>query len=293
MPTSHYFPLNYGGFKGEQNLVQDLADEQIKLFGTDVYYLPRKLYKDDQLNDVIYSEFSQKLVIEMLMQNVEGFGNSELVSKFGLKVTDEINFMVSRRRWEEESIRLKDVDNIIRPLEGDLIFFPLTKDLYEIKFVEVEAAFHQLGKLYFYKITAEIYEMGNENIDTGIAEIDLIEEILTPAIDLVMVDGSGTDNFSKGEIVTGGTSGTTATVSKWDAPTRTLTLITRDGTFVEGETITGSDSSAVWTTETFSTLEDPNSDYDNNKYIEQGADEILDFTEQNPFGEYGNYTGSI
>lgn len=293
MPTSHYFPLNYGGFKGEQNLVQDLADEQIKLFGTDVYYLPRKLYKDDQLNDVIYSEFSQKLVIEMLMQNVEGFGNSELVSKFGLKVTDEINFMVSRRRWEEESVRLKDVDNIVRPLEGDLIFFPLTKDLYEIKFVEVEAAFHQLGKLYFYKITAEIYEMGNENIDTGIAEIDLIEEILTPAIDLVMVDGSGTDNFSKGEIVTGGTSGTTATVSKWDAPTRTLTLITRDGTFVEGETITGSDSGAVWTTETFSTLEDPNSEYDNNKYIEQGADEILDFTEKNPFGEYGNYTGSI
>lgn len=293
MPTSHYFPLNYGGFKGEQNLVQDLADEQIKLFGTDVYYLPRKLYKDDQLNDVIYSEFSQKLVIEMLMQNVEGFGNSELVSKFGLKVTDEINFMVSRRRWEEESVRLKDVDNIVRPLEGDLIFFPLTKDLYEIKFVEVEAAFHQLGKLYFYKITAEIYEMGNENIDTGIAEIDLIEEILTPGIDLVMVDGSGTDNFSKGEIVTGGTSGTTATVSKWDAPTRTLTLITRDGTFVEGETITGSDSGAVWTTETFSTLEDPNTDYDDNKYIEQGADEILDFTEKNPFGEYGNYTGSI
>ena len=293
MPTSHYFPLNYGGFKGEQNLLQDLADEQIKLFGTDVYYLPRKLYKDDQLNDVIYSEFSQKLVIEMLMQNVEGFGNSELVSKFGLKVTDEINFMVSKRRWEEESVRLKDVDNIIRPLEGDLIFFPLTKDLYEIKFVEVEAAFHQLGKLYFYKITAEIYEMGNENIDTGIAEIDLIEEILTPGIDLVMVDGSGTDNFSKGEIVTGGTSGTTATVSKWDAPTRTLTLITRDGTFVEGETITGSDSGAVWTTETFSTLEDPNSEYDDNKYIEEGADEILDFTEKNPFGEYGNYTGSI
>lgn len=201
--------------------------------------------------------------------------------------------MVSKRRWEEESVRLKDVDNIIRPLEGDLIFFPLTKDLYEIKFVEVEAAFHQLGKLYFYKITAEIYEMGNENIDTGIAEIDLIEEILTPGIDLVMVDGSGTDNFSKGEVVTGGTSGTTATVSKWDAPTRTLTLITRDGTFVEGETITGSDSGAVWTTETFSTLEDPNSEYDDNKYIEEGADEILDFTEKNPFGEYGNYTGSI
>ena len=72
-----------------------------------------------------------------------------------------------------------------------------------------------------------------------------------------------------------------------------MTLITRDGTFVEGETITGSDSGAVWTTETFSTLEDPNTDYDDNKYIEQGADEILDFTEKNPFGEYGNYTGSI
>ena len=75
MATSHYFPINYGGYKGEQNLIQDLVDEQIKLFGTDVYYLPRKITEDNQLNDIIYSEFNQKIVIEMLLQNIEGFGS--------------------------------------------------------------------------------------------------------------------------------------------------------------------------------------------------------------------------
>ena len=101
MPTSHYFPLNYGGYKGEQNLVQDLVDEQIKLFGCDIYYLPRNAIKDNTLDDIIQSEFTQKVVIEMLLQNVEGFGQSEFISKFGLKVTDEIKFAMSRRRWDE------------------------------------------------------------------------------------------------------------------------------------------------------------------------------------------------
>jgi hypothetical protein len=292
MPTSHYFPLNYGGYNGEQNLVQDLVDEQIKLFGTDIFYLPRTLIKDNPIDDVIYSEFNQKIVIEMYLQNVEGFGQSEFVSKFGLKVTDEIKFIVSKRRWEEESERLK-VDNPIRPLEGDLLFFPLTKDLYEIKFVEVEAAFHQLGKLYFYQITAEIYEMGNQNIDVGIGEIDLIDDILKPAINIVMVANSDTVNYINGETVTGSISGVTAKISAWIPSTRTLTLINRTGTFIEDEILIGAESGANWVVESFRTQEDPNTDYDQNKYIQDESDDILDFSEKNPFGEYGNFTGSF
>jgi hypothetical protein len=293
MATSHYFPINYGGFKGEQNLIQDLVDEQIKLFGCDIYYLPRKLIKNNALDDLIYSEFNQKIVIEMLLQNVEGFGQSEFISKFGLKVTDEIRFAVSKRRWDTEISRLGCVENKARPLEGDLLYFPLTKDLYEIKFVEVEAAFHQLGKLYFYQITAEIYEMGNETIDTNIEEIDLIEDILSPAIDIVMVAGSGTTKYLIGEMVEGSTSGFIGKVVKWIHSKKTLRVISRTGTFVEGESIVGEDSGASWVIDTFNTQEDPNTEYEENKYIEDESNDVLDFSETNAFGEYGNFMDSF
>ena len=292
MPTSPYFPNYYSGYSGEQNLVQDLADEQIKLFGTDIYYLPRTLLNNNTLDDIIYSKFEDQFQIEMYLQNVEGFGQSEFISKFGLKVTDEIKFIVSQRRWIQEATA-NEYKSINRPLEGDLLFFPLTKDLYEIKFVEVEAIFHQFGKLQFYQITAEIYEMGNESIDTGIADIDLIENILTPAIDIVMLSGSGTLSYEVGETVTGSISGVTAKVSKWNSTTRTLTVVTRTGTFVEEEILTGSESDAEWEVQSFNTQEDPNTEYDQNKYIQNESNVILDFNEKNPFGEYGNFTGSI
>ena len=292
MPTSPYFPDYYSGYSGEQNLVQDLADEQIKLFGTDIYYLPRTLLNDNTLDDIIYSKFEDQFQIEMYLQNVEGFGQSEFISKFGLKVTDEIRFVVSQRRWIQEATA-NEYKSINRPLEGDLLFFPLTKDLYEIKFVEVEAVFHQFGKLQFYQITAEIYEMGNESIDTGIADIDLIENILTSAINVVMLNGSGTIAYEVGETVTGSISGVTAKVTKWNPTTRTLTVITRTGTFVEEEILTGSESDAEWEVESFNTQEDPNTDYDQNKYIQDESNVILDFNEKNPFGEYGNFTGSL
>jgi hypothetical protein len=292
MATSHYFPLNYGGFKAEQNLIQDLVDEQIKLFGCDIFYLPRNLIKDNPIDDIIYSQFHQKIVIEMYLQNVEGFGQSEFISKFGLKVTDEVKFIVSKRRWDEEVKKL-NVDNPTRPLEGDLLFFPLTKNLYEIKFVEVEAAFHQLGKLYFYQITAEIYEMGNQNIDVGIEEIDFIDDILKPAINIIMVADSGVVNYIIGETVTGSISGVTAKVTKWIPSTRTLTVVDRTGTFVENETLVSSINGADWEIESFRTQEDPNSEYDQNKYIQDESDDILDFSEKNPFGEYGNFMDSF
>jgi hypothetical protein len=292
MPTSPYFPEYYSGYSGEQSLVQDLVDEQIKLFGTDIYYLPRTLLNENTLDDIIYSKFEEQFKIEMYLQNVEGFGQSEFISKFGLKVTDEIKFIVSQRRWIQEATA-NEYKSIIRPLEGDLLFFPLTKDLYEIKFVEVEAVFHQFGKLQFYQITAEIYEMGNESIDTGIPEIDLIENILSPAIDIVMVSGSGIVPYEVGETVTGSVSGVTAKVSSWNSDTNTLRVISRDGTFVEDEMLVGSESEADWVVQSFRTQEDPNTDYDQNKYIQDESDGILDFSEKNPFGEYGNFMDSF
>ena len=134
MPTSPYFPTYYQGHPGEQNLAQDLADEQIKLFGTDIYYLPRTILKDNTLDDVIYSKYQDQFQVEMLLQNVEGFGEtSEFISKFGIRITDEVKFIVSSRRWDEVEAQYTPTLTVPgRPNEGDLLYFPLTTDLYEI-----------------------------------------------------------------------------------------------------------------------------------------------------------------
>ena len=290
MPTSPYFPSYYDGYQGEQDLVQDLVDEQIKLFGSDIYYLPRILLKDNTLDDLIYSKFEEQFQIEMLLQNVSGFGESEFISKFGLKITQEIRFNVSSRRWVQEGTAF-GLDK--RPVEGDLLYFPLTKDLYEIKFVQVEEVFFQFGQLPFYSITAEIYEIGNEQINTGVADIDIIDQILSSAINIVFVADSDTTDYIIGETVTSSISNFTAEVSNWNSETRTLSVIDRTGTFVENELLEGSESGAEWQIESFSTLEDPNTNYDENKYIEDTADNLLDFSEKNPFGEYGNFMDSF
>lgn len=294
MPTSPYFPTYYQGVSSEQNLYQDLVDEQIKLFGTDIYYMPRTILKDNTLDDVIYSKYQDQFQVEMLLQNVEGFGDtSEFISKFGLRITDEVKFILSSRRWDEVEAQYNPTLTVPgRPNEGDLLYFPLTKDLYEIKFVERETPFYQFGKIQFFIMTAEIYEVGNDDISTGVAEIDEIETLFSSAIALTLGVG-GTGDFAVGETVTGSTTGVEAEVKSWDNSTRIIQVINRTGTFATGEEITGNDNGAVWVVGTFDTLNNTNSEYDQNREIEDSADEIIDWTERNPFGEFGNYTGSI
>jgi hypothetical protein len=294
MPTSPYFPPYYEGYSGEQNLVQDLVDEQIKLFGSDIYYLPRTILKDNTLDDVIYSKFESQFQVEMLLSNVEGFGEqSEFISKFGIRITDEVKFIVSARRWaESEAQYTPDLTVPGRPNEGDLLYFPLTTDIYEIKFVERESPFYQFGKIQFIIMTAEIYEIGNDKIDTGIDEIDEIEQLFSSAIALNMKVG-GTDDFTIGEVVTGSISNETGEVKSWNPTTRVIQIINRTGTFVENESLTGNDSGAVWIVDNFSTIENTNSEYDQNKYIEDEADTLIDWGEKNPFGEFGNIGDSF
>ena len=265
---SIYFP-QHGGVNTEQNLIQSLVDEQIKLFGSDVYYLPRKMIKDVALNDVLYSEFTTQYMIEMLLINVEGFGSpSEFISKFGLRITDEITMVVSQNRWSQVFQEFADITTVDgRPNEGDLIYLPLTQDLYEIKFVEREAPFYQLGKNYIYTMTAEIYELGNDEFETGIEEIDVIEEVFAPSITIAM-DPDATTHYSLGETVTGGTTGTTAEVSFWDRDNHELKLINRTGNFTPGETITGAESGTVQDSVTVDNLTLENVQYADNKYIE-------------------------
>ncbi len=296
MPTSPYFPTYHAGHSGEQNLAQDLVDEQIKLFGSDVYYLPKTVLADSTLDEVRYTKYQDQFQIEMLLVNVMGFGdNAEFISKFGLRITDEIIFRVSTKRWTEEvaehsmSAKLTVPE---RPNEGDLLYYPLTQNLYEIKYVGKEEPFFQFGKIQFYAITAELYQVGSDDLATGVAEIDAIETLFDTAISLTMGVG-GTGDFTVGETVTGGTTSTTAEVKSWDSSTRILIVQNRTGTFAANESLTGNDSNAVWVVSTFDTLQNTNSEYDANRQIEDAADNIVDWSEGNPFGEFGNFTGSI
>jgi len=294
MPTSPYFPTYYAGDAGEQTLYQDIVDEQIKMFGTDIYYLPRTILKDNTLDDIVFNKYQDEFQVEMLLQNVAGFGDgAEFVSQFGVRITDEVVFRVSSRRWDEAVAANNPTLTVTnRPNEGDLLYFPLTKDLYEIKFVQQEIPFYQFGKLQFYTMTCEIYQYGSDDISTGVAEIDQLETIFSSAIALTMGVG-GTGDFTVGEKVTGATSGSEAEVKSWDSATRIIQIINRTGTFATGEALTGDSSSAVWVVSTFDTLQDTNSEYDDNREIEDAADNIIDWSEGNPFGEFGNFTGSI
>lgn len=463
-----YFP-QYGGISTEQNLVQDLVDEQIKLFGSDVYYIPRTLLRDKTLGEVIHSEFNQAYLVEMMLINVEGFGApSEFISQFGVRVTDEVKFVLSKRRWEQSLVPTLNLTLTSRPNEGDLIYFPLTENVYEIKFVERESPFYQLGKLYYFEITAEIYEQGADEFDTGIEEIDEVELTNAVVTNLTLSvqrsTATGTSSITNGNLsgisltsggsgyrsapiiaisppASGGTqatatctvdngvvnavqlvdlgsgytspptitfsapdlpvdflareyivsgnfynrggdrvwtsvgegtvyiehassfdpiyatttqskyffwsfednrlkyrytyNGTTPTTTKgyfyydaansryvlnayditdtsgtraqmydlsssvigevagWNGSKFQLSMMNKTGDFRDGDLIRGTTSNALYTLGAFSSIDNLNIEYDQNETIEDGGDDIVDWTEGNPFGEYGNFTGSF
>lgn len=298
MAKSQYFP-QYGGRTSEQTLVQDLVDEQIKLFGQDVYYVPKTMLIDKTLNDVVLQKYEDNVLIEMMLINVEGFGGSGAVamSKFGLRLSDEITYAVSKRRWINYVETQIDTRVPDRPNEGDLLYVPMTKNLYEIKFVEREVPFYQLGKNYIFSLTCELVENADNYFDTGNTEIDSLtqESHVFP----VTVKTGGTGAFVVGEevrqtyTVDGVPVTTKATVAEWLPATRKLRLTYINGVLKPNVALVGQDSSASWIVDSFSTIDFQIDNYDNdqNLVFEQKADTILDFTEGNPFGEYGNMGG--
>ena len=459
----------------EQNLVEDLIVESLRMYGHNCFYLPRKIVNEDTiLGEAADSSFEDAYEVEMYLEGVEGFeGEGDLYSKFGVEVRDTATFILSRRSWERFVSLDTNLATGLRPNEGDLIYFPLTEDLYEVKYVERENPFFQLGKQYFYQLTAEIYEQGADKFDTGIDEVDDIERQfsnittlnLSPstrvqATGTVTVDSSGSitaanittagsaystppsvtitgangsggiieTSIMDGSVVTlsvvnGGTgfqtdpthanfptitieapaepvqfipdehvviggftqqgggrtwtssdsvvtitalggfdptfatttqkkyfywkfedsrlnyvytyngtsvttvpgffyydstnlryiinaytetttsgaqatmydldSATLAEVADWNGVTYTLEVMNRTGNFLDGDTIRGVQSNALYTLGDFSTIDNQSTDYDQNAAIEEGADDIIDWGEDNAFGEFGNYTGSF
>ena len=172
-------PFFLQGSKGEQGLVQDLVNEQLRMYGIECHYIPRKLMTSRTImKEVIESRFDQAFPLEAYLMNIDGYaGSGDVLTKFGIRVTDEATFVISKERFEEAVAPFleqqeDDYELSNRPKEGDLIFFPLGKRMFEIKFVEHERPFYQLQKNYVYQLQCELFEYEDEVIDTNVNAID-------------------------------------------------------------------------------------------------------------------------
>ena len=278
MATNIYFQNSIP----DQNLLNDIHREVIQQAGIDVMYIPRTLVKEDLiLGEDVLSQFNTAYEIEMYVKSSDNFGGpDDAISKFGLDIRDELILVVHAESF-------KFATNITTPLEGDLIYFPLSKGLFEIKFVEDEQPFYQVGKNYVFELTCELFQYGEEKIDTG-TDADKVERENAYAVDLLLTAG-GTGTYIIDEEVYQGANLAAATskaiVVSWVVSTRTLRINNISGTFATGTNITGNDSSAVWSLTSYDDQLLPTTPYADNKIFETDGDAILDFSESDPFSE--------
>ncbi len=169
------------GTRNEQFLLQNLVEEHLKMFGMDILYCPREImHRDGVFNEEVVGEFNDAYIIEAYLENPDGFaGSGDLLTKFGVAQNDEITMVISAQRFSDliSQFLLLDKDYLApeRPQEGDLIYFPLTSNYFEIKFVEHEEPFYQLGKGYVYKLKAELFEYSDEQGDVFDSDEDLVD----------------------------------------------------------------------------------------------------------------------
>ncbi len=209
-------PFFLQGSKGEQGLIQDLINEQLRMYGVEVHYLPRQYVTEKTIiKEVIESQFNNAYPIEAYVDTYEGYGGQgTILSKFGIQELDDLTIIISRERWENYIQPLiKDQSNIKlskRPKEGDLIYFPLGDRLFEIKYVEHEKPFYQLQGLYTYELRCELFRYEDEVIDTGVEEIDdnTSQDAIIQTLQLV---GIGTTATAITSIVNGGVRSVTIT----------------------------------------------------------------------------------
>ena len=276
------------------------------MYGQDVYYIPRQLIAVDEILNEDYSRFVDAYAVEMYIETVDGFaGEGDLLSKFGVEIRDQATFVVSRRRWEQLVGVWNNQINNLRPNEGDLIYLPLSNSIFEIRFVEHEQPFYQLNNLPTYKLQCELFEYSQEEIETGIRDIDRIQERFSTQ--LVLSVTSGSQNFVPGERVaqdtgslddlnnviyiegevaefTRGTGGLASTLKLVGVRGTDGT----DRTFYADATnrIIGDESNATWVITAIDEAADLDNDtFADNRDFETEGDDIIDFSETNPFGE--------
>jgi hypothetical protein len=263
MPVNHYFQGGQGiGNQAEKTLYEDLIVEGLKIYGHDVYYLPRTLVNRDLiLGEDTSSKFDDSYLIEMYFETSEGFaGQRELINKFGLEIREDTTFVIAKRSWQNQ------VDNPMtqivegRPNEGDIIYFPLMNSFFEIQFVEDQEPFFQLGNLPVYKLRVTRWEYSSEELNTGVDEIDDKEDVYSLsqlAFQVSLENETGSMLLENDSV---------------ENETQYILLET-------------------YNIQTQSAYAD-NNDLDNEAGFDTAstADDILDFSESNPFGDPGDYS---
>ena len=262
MPVNHYFQGGQGiGNQAEKVLYEDLIIEGLKIYGNDIYYLPRTFVNRDLiLGEDTSSRFDDSYLIEMYMETTEGFaGQQELISKFGLEIREDTTFMVAKRSWNYHvSNRANEIASS-RPREGDILYMPLMNSFFEILFVEDQEPFFQLGNLPVYKLRVTRWEYSSEEINTGISELDVAE-----------------DTYSLNQL------------------NHQFTLENEVGSFVlENDNVDNEIQYLLLETYSVQTQSSyaGNNDFESEAGFDTAdtSDDILDFSEANPFGDPGDF----
>ena len=283
MPTNVFF--NHA-VSTEQQLYDDLVVESLRIYGHEVYYLPREVVEEDSiLNEDVQSRFGDAYQVEMYLENTEGFeGEGDLMSKFGVQVRDQATFIISLRSWERFISLDSNLATSFRPNEGDLIYFPLSGSMFEIKFVEHEDPFYQVGKLFVFKLRTELFEYSQEDFDTGVGDIDLIEDEQAYTISMTMTSGNGIDYVANENITYN--SAVVGEVVSWNDSNDKLTIKDNTTTLAVGDVLTGVVSTAQFTINSIdSVLTFENDAMADNLEFENKDSDYLDLSEINPFGE--------
>jgi len=289
MATNHYFNHFPKVRTNEQMLVQELVTETIQIMGHDCYYIPRESWSsvDYIFGEDASSKFTKAYNIEMYIEtgNMLGGDNhfdgmNDMFTQFGAEIQDDANFLVSRQsfeRWIPTSTRN-------HPREGDLVYVPLWDKIFEIKFVEQDIFFFQVGHRvpYAFELRCESFRYSDEDLDTGVEEIDQIELDNSYTQQLTLISGTG--DYHIGESVSVDAA-TTANVVSWVSTNGTITIVDVKGQFNTG-TLVGASSNAQWSISTVDELGDHSRfDFYDNKRFEDDANTILDkTTEVNPLG---------
>jgi hypothetical protein len=245
---NRYFNI---GLKSEQNLYEDIALESIKIFGYDMMYLPREILNQDNVTgEDIMSRFEDAYPIEMYIENIDGFdGEGDLFTRFGVEIRDAATFVVARRRFNQAIAGYEEFD---RPREGDLIYMSMSDTIFEIMHVDDETSFYQLENLPLWKMRVELFEHAGEDFDTGIADIDILDDHAFNQV-LTLAD-SGSTPFDVGENITIFTDSANepnhidAEIVDWDESTDQLTIAHIAGN--SGDHVAITDGQKVTSTDT-------------------------------------------
>lgn len=287
MPVNRYFNHSPQNRTSEQSLYEDLLVENIKVYGHDVYYLPREdLDTTDKLfGENIQSYFERAYVVEMYINNTDWWSNgSDFFSKFGLGQHDQISLVVAKRSFEKHI----PSNVMVRPREGDLIYVPAMQKIFEVTFVEENKDFFARGNKYpyTYEISVEAFRMSNEVLKTGVSEIDIMDDLTSWGVELQL---EGVGSYDRGERVYQGAnlaySRANAKVSDWDGANNTIFLTEVVGQFEPGSNVIGTKTATSRFVANTDMMTD-NTYYDlfDNKDIQAEANTIIDLSETNPFG---------